>query len=148
MYTEPKCDWYDGCSLYERGLIEEDERRKNEELKALIKQIRQERAVEEAKIAVVEEVCIIFNVCIACFICRWRVVMTVLTHNIKKKSGKAERIFYIIKRFSTDKRDYRIQCSFTSIDKLKKYYPKRIIDQGVITNGINVSEISVDLRDL
>jgi hypothetical protein len=89
VYTEPKCDWYDGCSLYERGLIEEDERRKNEELKALIKQIRQERAVEEAKIAVVEEVCIIFNVCIACFICRWRVVMTVLTHNIKKKSGKA-----------------------------------------------------------
>jgi hypothetical protein len=71
-----------------------------------------------------------------------------INEDIKKKSGKAERIFYIIKRFSTDKRDYRIQCSFTSIDKLKKYYPKRIIDQGVITNGINVSEISVDLRDL
>ena len=62
MFTEPKCDWYDGCSLYERGLIEEEERRKYEELKALIKQIRMERAVEDAKIAVVEEVCIIFNV--------------------------------------------------------------------------------------
>ena len=40
VYTEPQCSWYDGCSSYERGLIEEEERREQAELRALIKEIK------------------------------------------------------------------------------------------------------------
>ena len=55
VYTEPKCSWHDGGSDYERGLIVEEELRRAEELKALVKEIKMKRAAEDAKIAVVEE---------------------------------------------------------------------------------------------
>uniref|UniRef100_A0A7S4PPN9 Thioredoxin domain-containing protein n=1 Tax=Guillardia theta TaxID=55529 RepID=A0A7S4PPN9_GUITH len=55
VYTEPLCSWFDGCSRHERFLIDEAERIKQEEIRNLTKQIKAERAAENAKVAIVEE---------------------------------------------------------------------------------------------
>jgi len=72
-----------------------------------------------------------------------------INKEIQQKSGKPERLFVIVLSFYKKTRVFRVQCAFTSLDKLKKYYPDRYIHYGVDNDdGIDDSVLSVNLCDL
>ncbi|KAJ1492642.1 hypothetical protein T484DRAFT_1664088, partial [Baffinella frigidus] len=51
VFTEPPCSWTDGCSAFELNIIEEEEKQRRARLRKLIKEIKDERAVEDFKVA-------------------------------------------------------------------------------------------------
>jgi len=72
-----------------------------------------------------------------------------INKEMRLKSGKPKQLFIIVLCFYKKTRVFRVQCAFTSMDKLKYYYPNRLIHYGFENEDwVDDSDICFNLYDL